>query len=47
MQKYQSKILQNAIRLPAINWNLSFLAATTNMSMLAGTLAPNSIWLLR
>lgn len=24
MQKYQSKILQNAIRLPAINWNLSF-----------------------
>lgn len=23
MQKYQSKILQNAIRLPAINWNLS------------------------
>lgn len=24
MQKYQSKILQDAIRLPAINWNLSF-----------------------
>lgn len=24
MQKYQSKILHNAIRLPAINWNLTF-----------------------
>lgn len=47
MQKYQSKILQNAIRLPAINWNLSFSAATFNTSILAGMLALNSIWLLR
>lgn len=46
MQKYQSKILQDAIRLPAINWNLSS-AATFNTSMLAGMLALNSIWLLR